>query len=65
MEYPKNKVNQRHKEECSFLKKRTKRLLCLRQRMDPGHGRRGGSGGKSKSLLVLFFRKEHSSFLTP
>jgi hypothetical protein len=53
---------------CSFLKKRTKRLLILRKRTDPGLGRMGESGGEHKSLLVLAgqasasFRNEHTYF---
>jgi hypothetical protein len=51
------------KEECSFLKKRTKRLLFLRQHQHTGHGRPNVKLRKDKSLLLLFFRKEDSSFL--
>jgi hypothetical protein len=47
---------------CSFLKKRTKRLSILRKRTDPGHGRIVGTSAKSKSLLLLFFRKEDLTF---
>jgi hypothetical protein len=49
----------RFKEDCSFLKKRTKRLLILRQRKLAGHGRERGTSAQSKSFLVLFFKKEH------
>jgi hypothetical protein len=49
----------------SFLKKRTKRLLIFRKRTGPGYGRIAGRCGKSKSLLVLFFRKELLSFCLP
>jgi hypothetical protein len=49
---------QRNAENCSFLKKRTKRLLFLRRRQDPGHSLDLGSGGDLKSLLLLFFRKK-------
>jgi hypothetical protein len=55
------------KGECSFLKKaearpaRTKRLLGLRQRMDPGIGRRGLSCGESK--VFWFFSSEKNFFL--
>jgi hypothetical protein len=42
-------------ERLSFLKKRSKRLLLS------GHGLpASGSWPDNKSLLVLFFRKEHS-----
>jgi hypothetical protein len=50
------------KEECSFLKKRTKRLLALRWHRDTGFGRRGGGGGESKSLW--FFSSEENGFLS-
>jgi peptidoglycan hydrolase-like protein with peptidoglycan-binding domain len=52
-------VADQHEEECSFLKKRTKRLLLLRSSHDLGHGLDLSVGTRSKSLLVLFFRKEH------
>jgi hypothetical protein len=55
-------IRQRKKKESSFLKKRSKKLLSV-----------SGSTGAphvpprlramSKSLLLLFFRKEDSSFL--
>jgi len=51
------------KDECSFLKKRTKRLLLLRKLKDPGYGRPNVKLRRNKSLLLLFFRKEDSSFL--
>jgi len=44
----------------SFLKKRSKRLLCLRQRHDTGHVPDLSARFRRKRLLVLFFRKEHS-----
>jgi hypothetical protein len=47
--------------ECSFLKKRTKRLLSLRQRTDTGHGRIGGTSGKIK--VFWFFSSEKNGFL--
>jgi hypothetical protein len=53
-----------HCKACSFLKKRTKRLLILRQRTDPGHGRRGGSGGKVK-VFWFFFSKKNCFLNTP
>jgi hypothetical protein len=40
----------------SFLKKRSKRLLFLRERMDPGHGLDPGSGGDEK--VFWFFSSE-------
>jgi hypothetical protein len=43
-------------EESSFLKKRSKRLLFLRPRQDPGHGRNRGSGGEVK--VFCFFSSE-------
>jgi hypothetical protein len=51
------------KESSSFLKKRTKKLLLLRQHLI---GRFEPKGGRiSKSFLLLFFKKEVlSSFLT-
>jgi len=44
------------KEESSFLKKRSKRLLILRQHQDPGHGLDRGSGGEVK--VFCFFSSE-------
>jgi hypothetical protein len=41
----------------SFLKKRTKKLLVCQARADPTVSGRG-QGRKSKSFLVLFFKKE-------
>jgi hypothetical protein len=54
-------------ESSSFLKKRTKRLLCLHQFHDrgpttSGMGRDIAAGARIKSLLLLFFRKEDPSF---
>jgi hypothetical protein len=52
----------------SFLKKRSKRLLILRQRTAPGLGRRDGSSRELKVFWFrragfrLFFRKEQASF---
>jgi hypothetical protein len=43
-------------ESRSFLKKRTKRLLFLRQRNDTGHGLDRGSGGEAK--VFCFFSSE-------
>jgi hypothetical protein len=46
--------NQEEKEESSFLKKRSKRLLFLRQRIDPGHGLdRGPGGGDSRFTKAI------------
>jgi hypothetical protein len=56
------------RQKSSFLKKRSKRLLFLGPRMDPGLGRIGGRSAGHKSLLLpqgglrLFFRKEDSFF---
>jgi len=47
-------------EESSFLKKRSKRLLFLRQRNDPGHGLDRGSGGEVK--VFCFFSSEKKGF---
>jgi hypothetical protein len=49
----------------SFLKKRSKRLLCLRASDLSGHGLDVPVGTRSKSLLLLFFRKEDLSFSHP
>jgi hypothetical protein len=51
---------------CSFLKKRTKRLLFQRQRQDPGPRLRHwdldlGSGGRTK--VFCFFSSEKKSLL--
>jgi hypothetical protein len=35
---------------CSFLKKRTKKLLIQRKRTDAGHGQRGGMAENQKSF---------------
>jgi hypothetical protein len=43
-------------QDCSFLKKRTKRLFILRQRTDPGHGRRGATSADVK--VFWFFSSE-------
>jgi hypothetical protein len=45
-------------ESSSFLKKRTKKLLSI-----GGRSFASGTRQTGKSLLVLFFRKEHSSLL--
>jgi hypothetical protein len=50
------------KQECSFLKKRTKKLLFLRKRTDTGHGLALRTAARNKSLLLLFFRKEGLAF---
>jgi hypothetical protein len=42
------------KERSSFLKKRSKRLLFLRQRKHIGHGRDLGSGGEEKKSILAF-----------
>jgi hypothetical protein len=44
------------KEVCSFLKKRTKRLLFLRLLEDPGHDLERGSCGETK--VFCFFSSE-------
>jgi hypothetical protein len=49
------------KEESSFLKKRSKRLLILRQRQHTGHGRDLGSGGELK--VFWFFSSEKNKSL--
>jgi hypothetical protein len=46
----------------SFLKKRTKKLLFLRQRQDPGHGLNHGSGGEIK--VFCFFSSEKKAFFS-
>jgi hypothetical protein len=46
------------KEECSFLKKRTKRLLYLVPADRSGTWPDRWEGRRLKSLLLLFFRKE-------
>jgi hypothetical protein len=51
---------QRRKEETSFLKKRSKRLLILAQRQDPGHGLDLGSGGGIE--VFWFFSSEKNAF---
>jgi hypothetical protein len=48
---------------CSFLKKRTKRLLFLRQRQDPGHGLDRGSGGDVKVFCFFSSEKKILSYL--
>jgi hypothetical protein len=45
----------------SVLKKRSKRLLRLRRSHLSGHVPDLSAGTRGKSLLVLFFRKEHLS----
>jgi hypothetical protein len=49
------------KERCSFLKKRTKKLLSVSGHTEPTHGARR-QHAMSKSFLLLFFKKE--AFLT-
>jgi len=51
------------REGCSFLKKRTKRLLIPACTTFSGHGRQAGEVRRNKSLLLLFFRKEGLFFL--
>jgi hypothetical protein len=46
------------REESSFLKKRSKRLLLLRKRKVSGHGRPALKRRRHDRLLVLLFRKE-------
>jgi hypothetical protein len=48
-------------EDSSFLKKRSKRLLFLVLRQDPGHGLDRGSGGEIK--VFWFFSSEKNNFL--
>jgi hypothetical protein len=50
-------VGKKPRQGCSFLKKRTKRLLFLRRSQVPGHGLDLSAGAGHKSLLLLFFRK--------
>jgi arginyl-tRNA synthetase len=52
----------RSKEECSFLKKRTKRLLLLRLQHDRGHGRDRYAGSGIK--VFCFFSSEKKALLT-
>jgi hypothetical protein len=40
-------------------------ILFTRQLKPTAHGQDRGSGAENKSLLVLFFRKEHPSSLHP
>jgi hypothetical protein len=49
------------KESCSFLKKRTKKLLSVASSAGASHVRRN-LGATDKSFLVLFFKKELFSF---
>jgi hypothetical protein len=42
------------KKGCSFLKKRTKRLLFLRSFHDRGHGRSVAASARIKSLFASF-----------
>jgi hypothetical protein len=48
-------------EEPSCLKKRSKTLLFLGSLAHAVHGRDLAASAGNKSLLVLFFRKEHLS----
>jgi hypothetical protein len=48
-------------EDSSFLKKRSKRLLFLVLRQDPGHDLDRGSGGEIK--VFWFFSSEKNNFL--
>jgi len=48
------------KEDSSFLKKRSKRLLFLRGSPNRRHGTGLSASARNKSFLVLFFKKEHS-----
>jgi feruloyl esterase len=45
------------RQKCSFLKKRTKRLLILRKRRDPGLGRIAASCGEAKVFWFFFSKK--------
>jgi hypothetical protein len=49
-------LTQAEQESTSFLKKRSKKLLFAVADFSPG------SASRSKSFLVLFFKKEHSFF---
>jgi hypothetical protein len=51
----------RREERPSFLKKRSKRLLFLVLRQDPGHGLDRGNGGEIK--VFWFFSSEKNTFL--
>jgi hypothetical protein len=51
------------KQECSFLKKRTKKLLFPRSFPDRENSRHLSADARHKSLLLLFFRKEDLSSL--
>jgi hypothetical protein len=51
----------RARQVSSFLKKRSKRLLPLRQRHDAGHGLDRGSRGELK--VFWFFSSEKNSLL--
>jgi hypothetical protein len=48
------------KEDSSFLKKRSKRLLFLRPRQDPGHGLDRGCDGEVE--VFWFFSSEKNAF---
>jgi hypothetical protein len=58
-----NEINRLKQERCSFLKKRTKRLLLRRPRKDPGHGRIGGSGGEIKVFCFFSSEKKNLPYL--
>jgi hypothetical protein len=49
---PAQRCKGRSKKECSFLKKRTKKLLTI------GGGTNVGTALNDKSFLLLFFKKE-------
>jgi len=49
------------KQEWSFLKKRTKRLLLPRRAQDRGHGRYRDAGAETK--VFCFFSSEKKDFL--
>jgi hypothetical protein len=53
-----------HKREVRmfFSEEKNQKTFISPQLLLGGHGRKLSAGGGRKSLLVLFFRKEHSSF---
>jgi hypothetical protein len=63
-QYRKDREARSHKGRTSFLKKRSKKLLFITGDTEATHlGKQ--QQASSKSFLVLFFKKERSSFLTP
>jgi hypothetical protein len=55
------KAGQKASQACSFLKKRTKKLLLLRHAHDRGHGRDHAAGGGTK--VFCFFSSEKKMLL--